>query len=288
MDSKKFCSMPCINNKSILIPEPGHTEPSDFKFHEDNDRALYIAMIGNTQYKTPVENNYKIAIVGLSPADTQLKKFTNKYNRTKSYENSALEAAFEGLEKDLAKMLNGLGVTKKLGLEPLPENIDLNKCGLFLTTSLVKCASLTLQGSSSDFSPWEYESNIKCIKDRFIPEILSNKSISHVLILGSKAKKTLTEKIHIDGISAHEYIEKNNKTIAYLPHPSGANRESVSLASLDEENFPTKQQHQERMWNKYKSKKIAKGKSLGNEQSYKNTRGSRWQAISDIRKIFQI
>lgn len=288
MDSKKLCSMPCINNKSIHIPEPGNTEPLNFKFYEDNDRALYIAMIGNTQYKISVDNNYKIAIVGLSPADTQFKKFINEYNRTKSYENAALEAAFEGLKKDIVKMLNGLGVTRKLGLEQLPENIDLNRCGLFLTTSLVKCVSLTLAGDSSDFHPWKYESNIKCIKERFIPEILSNESISHILILGNQAKKALTEKIHIDGVSVHKYIEKNKKIIAYLPHPSGSNRESVELASLDEENFPTKQQYQELMWDKYKSKKLDKGESLGDEISYKKTRGSRWQAISDIRKIFQI
>lgn len=285
MNSRSFCSMPCIGGRNIDIPEPGMTKPMDFKFHEDNDRALFIAMIGNTQGSLSPKG-HRVAIVGLSPADTQLRQFTNKYNQSSSYENSALEAAFEGLAKDIARILNGLGVTKKLGLPPLPDNVDLNRCGHFLTTSLVKCASLTTKGSSSNFDPWKYRSNIKCITERFVPEVLSSQSLSYLLVLGSKAKKALTEKILIDGVSVHTYLERRGKTIAYIPHPSSANRESVDLASFDSNNFPTVQQYQDRMWAKYKKKQAESGKIIGDETSYKRTRASRWRAINEIRQIF--
>lgn len=286
MDSTKFCSMPCVGGKSFCIPEPSATKPSDFKFYEDGDRALYMVMIGNTQTNQRPKPEHKVAIVGLSPADTQLRQFSEKYNRTRSYEDSALEAAFEGLEKDLVRMMNGLGVTKKLGLERLPDTIDLNRCGHFLTTSLIKCASLTLNGCSSDFDLWKYQSNVRCVTERFIPEIISSESISHILILGNKAKKALTEKIRIDGISVHEYLEEWGKKIAYLPHPSGANRESVDLASLDSKDFPTMEQHQDRMWSKYQRKRLQEGNKVEDESSYKRTRGSRWKAIHEIRQIF--
>lgn len=286
VNSTNFCNMACINGDNVQIPESGKAKESDFKFLEDGDRALYIAMIGNTQGKCQTTKHHKVAIVGLSPADTQLRQFTKKYNYSGSYEEAALEAAFEGLEKDLARMMNGLGVTKKLGLDALPDNIDLNKCGHFLTTSLIKCASLTLNGSSSDFDPWKYESNISCITNRFVPDILSNDSISYLLVLGNKAKKALTKKVYIHGVTVHRYLEERGKEIAYLPHPSGANRESVGLASLDLKEFPSMEDHQEKMWAKYKEKQLAKGKKVADETSYKQTRGSRWKAINEIRQIF--
>lgn len=278
--------MPCNGGKGFEIPEPGSCQPADFRFHTDRDRALFCAMIGNTQRTVFPAASCKIAIVGLSPADTQLRRFTEKYNRTGSYEEAALEAAFEGLGVDLVKMMNGLGVARKFGLHPLPNNLDINRSGHFLTTSLIKCASLTVDGSSSDFDPWRYESNVKCVTERFVPEMLSHESISHLLILGSKAQKALTKKITIGGECVHEYLSKRGKTISYLPHPSGANRESVDLASLDTASFPTMEQHQERMWAKYKVKRAMEGKALSKEESYKATRASRWRAIEAVRQVF--
>lgn len=286
MNSTKFCSMPCNGGKGFEIPEPGSCQPADFKFHTDQDRALFCAMIGNTQRTVFPAESCKIAIVGLSPADTQLRRFTEKYNRTGSYEEAALEAAFEGLGVDLVKMMNGLGVARKFGLHPLPNNLDINRSGHFLTTSLIKCASLNVDGSSSDFDPWRYESNVKCVTERFVPDMLSHESITHLLILGSKAQKALTQKITIGGEFVHEYLSKRGKTISYLPHPSGANRESVDLASLDTASFPTMEQYQERMWAKYKVKRAMEGKALGKEESYKATRASRWKAIEAVRQVF--
>ncbi|WP_163139896.1 hypothetical protein [Arhodomonas sp. KWT] len=201
-----------------------------------------------------------MAIVGLSAADTQLQTFIDKYNRGASYEEAALEAAFYGLGRDLVRMMNGLGVARKLGLHPLSESIDLNRSGHFLTTSLIKCASLTVNGSSSDFDPWKYESNVRCITERFVPEVLERDSIEHILVLGSKAKKALTSKVRMHGVFVHDYLNERGKVVSYLPHPSGANRESVDLASLDREDFPTMQQHQDRMWAKYEIRQREKGK----------------------------
>lgn len=287
MDSIKLCNMACTNGKNVQIPNPGVCQPTDFKFHTDKDRALYIAMIGNTQGNSLPKTSYKVAIVGLSPADTQLKMFTNEFNRTSSYENAALEAAFKGLSSDIIKMLNGLGVGNKIGIGKLSETTDLNRCGIFLTTSLVKCASLTLDGDSSDFDPWKYDSNVRCITKRFVPEILSYEKLTHLLVFGSKAKRTLTEKGLIDGDSVHNYLEKRGKKIAYLPHPSGANRESVDLASLDEKDFPSLTEYQDKMWEKYKLSKSEKEGKLSNEWSYKKTRKSRWASINEIREIFK-
>jgi len=275
--------MPCVGGKNFTIPALGTCRAENLRFHVDGDRALFCAMIGNTQVTVPPPSTCKVAIVGLSPADTQMRRFTEKYNHGASYEEAALEAAFEGLGRDLTRMLNGLGVARKLGLHPLPESIDLNRSGHFLTTSLIKCASLTVHGSSSDFDPWKYESNVRCITERFVPEMLEHKSIEHILVLGSKAQKTLTEKVQVSGVSVHDYLSKRGKIVSYLPHPSGANRESVDLASLDREDFPTLQQHQERMWAKYKLRQRQRGKPLGDEASYKSTRASRWKAIARIR-----
>lgn len=278
--------MSCVNGKNFVIPAQGTCRSENLRFYIDGDRALFCAMIGNTQLSSPPPQTCKVAIVGLSPADTQLQRFCDKYNRGASYEDAALEAAFEGLGPDLVRMMNGLGVARKLGLHPLSEKTDLNRCGHFLTTSLIKCASLTVHGSSSDFAPWKYESNVRCITDRFVPEILQHASIAHILVLGNKAQKALTDKIHIQGVSVHNYLSSRGKVISYLPHPSGANRESVDLAALDREDFPTMQQHQDRMWAKYKIEQAQKGKPLVNEASYKSTRASRWKAIARIRSAF--
>jgi hypothetical protein len=278
--------MPCVGGKNFEIPSPGACRPEDLRFSIDRDRALFCAMIGNTQRLSPPPVICKVAIVGLSPADTQLRHFIEKYNNGVPYDEAALVAAFEGLSRDLAKMLNGLGVARKLGVHPLPENIDINRSGYFLTTSLIKCASLTLAGSSSDFDPWKYETNVRCITERFVPEILGHEGIEHLLILGKKAQKALTEKVRIDGNPVHDYLSQRGKIISYLPHPSGENRESVDLASLGREQFPTMEQHQERMWAKYKLKQLRKGKPLSNESSYKSTRASRWKSIELIRRAF--
>lgn len=286
MNSTDLCSMPCVSGKNFSIPAQGACRAEDLRFHVDDDRALFCAMIGNTQVTAPPPSTCKVAIVGLSPADTQLRRFTEKYNRGASYEEAALEAAFEGLERDLVRMMNGLGVARKLGLHPLPEAIDLNRSGYFLTTSLIKCASLTVSGSSSDFDPWKYESNVRCITDRFVPEMLAHNSIEYLLILGRKAEQALRKKIKISGISVHDYLSERGKKMLYLPHPSGANRESVDLASLDETEFPNLQQYQDRMWAKYKITKHEKGEKLGDEESYKLTRASRWEAIAQIRSVF--
>ncbi|MCF6253109.1 MAG: hypothetical protein L3J75_17850 [Methylococcaceae bacterium] len=289
MKSSSLCTMACIDGADIEIPEPGSATIDNLRFHIDQDRALFISMVGNTQLKISENNAHKIAIVGLSPADTQLQDFISHYNNNGSYEEAALASAFKGLQKDIIKMLNGLGVSKYLGFNHLPEDTDINRSGIFLTTSLIKCASLTQNGSSSDFDPWKYPSNIKCIKNRFVPEMLSNNNsnITHILVLGNKAKKALKEKILINGRTMHSHLEKNGKHIAYIPHPSGANRESVDLAILENSEFPSKEQHQNNMWNKYKVKQTNKGKKLANESSYKKTRGSRWESINQIRELFK-
>lgn len=286
MNSTDLCSMPCVAGKNFIIPTQGACRAEDLRFHVDGDRALFCAMIGNTQVSVAPPSTCKVAIVGLSPADTQLRRFTEKYNRGTSYEEAALEAAFEGLERDLVRMMNGIGVSRKLGLHPLSESIDLNRSGHFLTTSLIKCASLTVSGSSSDFDPWKYESNVRCITERFVPEMLAHNSIEHILVLGSKAQKALCQKVQISGMSVHDYLCARGKKISYLPHPSGANRESVDLASLDRYDFPAMQQYQDRMWAKYKISQHEKGKKLGNEATYKSTRASRWEAIARIRNAF--
>lgn len=286
MDSITYCNMACNNGKNVCIPSSGSCKPLDFKFLVDKDRALFISMIGNTQFKQKAARNHKVAIVGLSPADTQLKRFTEKYNSTGSYSKAASGAAFEGLSKDLIRMMNGLGVCRKLGLEQLQESLDINNSEHFLTTSLIKCASLTVDGSSCDFSPWQYESNIRCISHRFVPEMIENSQIEYILILGSKAKKALISKVKIDGESIHDYLVRHGKKVAYLPHPSGANRESVDLASLSNSEFPSMEAYQTVMWEKYKNKKAQDGKTVGDEARYKMTRCSRWKAINEIRKLF--
>jgi uracil-DNA glycosylase len=278
--------MPCVNGQNFTIPAQGDCRTENLRFHVDGDRALFCAMIGNTQLISPPPPTCKVAIVGLSPADTQLQRFNDKYNRGASYEEAALEAAFEGLGRDLVRMMNGLGVARKLGFHPLSENIDLNRSGHFLTTSLIKCASLTVNGSSSDFDPWKYESNVRCITERFVPEMLKHASIEHILVLGRKAQKALTSKVRMHGVFVHDYLNERGKVVSYLPHPSGANRESVDLASLGREDFPRMQQHQDRMWAKYITRQREKGEPLGDEASYKSTRASRWTAIARIRSAF--
>jgi hypothetical protein len=277
--------MPCVNGKNFTIPRQGTCRVENLRFHVDGDRALFCAMIGNTQLTSPPPTICKVAIVGLSPADTQLQRFNYRFNQGASYEEAALDAAFEGLGSGLVRMMNGLGIARKLGLHPLSERIDLNRSGHFLTTSLIKCASLTVNGSSSDFDPWKYESNVRCITERFVPEMLKHASVEHILVLGRKAQTALTSKVRMNGVSIHNYLSERGKVVSYLSHPSGANREPLDLASLDREDFPTMQQHQDRMWAKYKIKQGKKGMLPGDEASYRSTRASRWKAIALIRSV---
>ena len=288
MKSTKYCSMPCVDGKAFEIPSPSTATRESLNFHRDRDRELYFSVIGNNQPNSHNLPDPKVAIVGLSPADTQLKRFIEIYRATSSLDEAALEAAFEGLQEDIVGMLNGLGVTRYLGLQELPLQTDLNRCGHFLTTSLVKCVSLTLDGSSKDFNPWQYQSNIECIKHRFVSEILNTKyrSLQHVIILGKPAKTVMNEKVQVKGISLHQHLWNQGKVVCYMPHPSGANRESVDLATLMPDAFPAQDEYVNSMWQKYLEKCGEKGKKPQSRETYESIRRSRWKAISELRLAF--
>lgn len=280
----EICSAPCFPSAaSFNIPAPGCTA-NQLRFGGDGGRTYYSVLLTNHDLQT-TQPNPKIAIVGLSPASTQIGEFVSVYNETGSYALASQAGAFAGLSREIIAMLNGLGLAQGLGLTfPNPDNFS-GHPEVFVT-SLVACATLTESGSSTDFDPMNYPSAQRCITQRFLPQMLSPEfaRLSHIVVLGDKGWAALSAMRNSHGGSLLLALRRAGKTVMNLPHPSGANRELVNLASLNAADVPTPAEYAEQKWREYLAKPLKPGKSKKPERSYKSTRLTIWNKVNNLRR----
>ncbi len=283
----QICAMPCLDApRAITVPAPG-SNASTFAFHRDGDRELYLVMPRNHPTHPSPTFNPKIMLVGLSPARTQIEGFLGEYRRTGDYDAAARWAAFRGLEDDIVGMLRGLGAERFLGLSL--ENVK-TFAGHpdILTNSLVKCASLKEGGSSDDFDPTLYPSNVRCITHRFLAETTNPQftRLSHIFVFGDKAQRALKAIRVAGGHSAWESLGEEGRRVVGFPHPSGQNGEYVALAKLPHREFPSQDSYAETMWREYAARPPRRGRAKQGDTEYKAKRRSYWGKVAKLRALF--
>lgn len=265
---------------------PG-AKKKDFAFHQDRDRQLFFIMPRNHPVRPPIGFNPRIMLVGLSPAANQVDGFLEKYRETGDYSAAARWASFRGMEEDIVAMFTGLGIDGHLGWSMKGVTTFADHPHI-LTNSLVKCASLTLDGSSDDFDPQQYESNVRCITSRFFTEATHPQftNLSHIFVFGEKARVALQQITMAGGKSVWKALEHCGKKMFSLPHPSGQNGEYVRLAGLPASHFPSEEEYAEMKWREYAPKPPRKGRKKQDEFAYKNKRRRYWREVADLRRQF--
>ena len=215
MENRELCPLYCGGNL-IKIGKP-LLKQENLKIWENEERVLYFSVIGNKP-KTP-----RIAIVGLSPGQNQLRKLIKGYNDGLSFQEAAEIAGFSLREKELARAMRAMGIDRELGIQ-IDDNYNFNESPYFYITSLVKCAFMGKDKKPSKaFPPLKYEVSRKCIKHRFMKEIFSIKEIGlkRVFILGDKGWEAVNSKDLFDnGISIKEILEREGLKVEKLPHTS--------------------------------------------------------------------
>jgi len=266
------------------IPAPG-CGANNLKFGTAQGRNYYAVLLRNHDVATAKRLNPRVAIVGLSPAGNQIAEFVSAYRSTRDYSGASIAGAFAGLSRDIVTMMNGLGLSAKLGLSVTPQT-SFARHPDFYVTSLIACASLTTSGSSTDFDPRQFDAARRCMTDRFLGEMLNPNftRLSHVVILGSKGWKAVKVVRGPSGKSVHRSLADAGKHLVNLPHPSGANREYVKLASLSASAFPDQHRYADERWHSYRDKPLKDGKIWMSESQYRSKRLTVWSAIDVLRQ----
>lgn len=278
-----ICPAPCFPGAgSSNIPEPGASS-SQFRFARDRDRDFYAVLLNNHPPTRCMHVNPRVAILGLSPAGTQMSKFARAFRQHRDYGRASVEAAFSGgLDGDIIRMMHGLGLTPKLGVSfprmSLAEHRDI------WVTSVVACATLKDGCDSATWDPLQYEAAKRCISKRLVPELLNPAwtRLKAVLVLGNHGWNTLTKLVMPDGGSALDSLQRAGKLVLRMPHPSGSNGELVALAKKTAAEFPSKEAFLARKLAEYRGKPAADRKQ--SEAEYLGRRETVWTNVSDLRR----
>ncbi len=278
-----ICSAPCFPGAGRFdIPPPG-SPASSFGFGRDGDRDFFAVLLNNHPPASRPEAA-RVAIVGLSPAATQIEEFVTAYQQTGDYGQASVAGAFAGLSGDIIAMFRGLGLAEKLGLTfshgALAKDPEIH------VTSLVACASLSLSGSSDAFAPERTPAAVRCVADRFVNEMLSADfpCLTTVVILGKHAWRAVEAIRTTSGETVLQRLRSAGKTVLNVPHPSGQNREYVMLAILRPSAFPGMDEYVDRKWREYATKPARPGRGKEREDRYRAKRASYWQAVHDLRQ----
>lgn len=287
MKLSELCHAPCyLSAPNFLVPAPGANKER-FVFAEEAGRKFYAILPRNHEQKTESSFNPVVAVVGLSPAKTQIDSFVDEYRQSTSYDTAARYCSFRGLSKDIIEMFDGLGVSKKLGLQFVRRD-TLDGHPDVWTTSLVKCASLTSTDQSSDFDPSHFKIARTCMTERFVPELLNPQfsKLQYIFILGKKGWAAI-DKVERAGRTIRQQLLDAGKSVLNLPHPSGENGEYVALTKLPGSQFPSCEEYVERRWQTYRKEPPRKGRAKQSESSYKQKRRTTWMAVANLRKGFE-
>jgi hypothetical protein len=282
----ELCPFPCHPHQATFtIPPPGSLERA-FVFNPADKRHFYAIHPKNHDLDPAFEPhlNPKVAIVGLSAADTQIVAFVHTYARTKSYDKAARDACFKGLANDIILMLEATGAAAQLGLRfEIRDNFHGHAD--VLCDSLVKCASLTDIGSSTDWKPGQFPIAEVCVTKRFVANMTNPRftRLKTVIILGDKGKTAVETLKVASGETVRKHLEATGKTFLFFPHPAGGNGEYVALAKQNP--LPDREKWIERKWQKYRDGKLKAGE-VPDEDKYKNRRRDIWNQVNGLRADF--
>lgn len=283
MRLRDICSAPCFTHAaSFEVPAPG-CSAAQLKFADDGGRQYFSILLSNHDRRNP-HISPRVALVGLSPAATQIKEFVDSYAETGNYVEASIRGAFAGLAKDIIAMLRGVGLTAKLGLK-FPHGDTLARHPDIYVTSLVGCATLDAKDGSDDFDPSRFEGTRRCMTERFLSEI-GNPRFSRlgiVIVLGTKGRNAISTLRCSDSRTIQQVLEAMGKKVLFFPHPSPQNVEYVRLASLSLDEMPSEAAYVSERWDEYRIKPPRRGRVKEPEEKYKAKRSAVWKTIFDLR-----
>ncbi|RWP41583.1 MAG: hypothetical protein EOR04_14450 [Mesorhizobium sp.] len=277
-----ICPAPCFERAAEFdVPGPGCVA-ARLKF-EDDGRQFFSVLLSNHDRRDP-NLSPKMAVVGLSPAGTQISEFVTSYAQTGSYVEASIRGAFAGLAADIIAMFRGVGLAMKLGLK-FPHSGSLARHPDVYVTSLVGCATLDAKGGSDDFDPAAFAGTRRCVVDRFLNEMLDPRfsRLQVVVFLGTKARDAVTNLQGRDGKSILQTLEAAGKRMLFFPHPSPQNIEYVRLASLPLDEMASEAVYLSERWHEYRMKPARNGRRKQSELEYKAKRRAVWNAIFELR-----
>ncbi len=226
-----ICPAPCFPAAGNFEIAPPGVAKDGLKFATERDRDFYAILLNNhpPQFRSTLRP--KVAIVGLSPAANQIDEFVSAYLRSGDYGLASVAGAFAGLAGSIIAMMQGLGLSEKLGIS-FPSSTLARHPDVYVT-SLVACATLDTSGSSDAFDPSRYGGATRCIIDRFVNEMLAPNflGLRAILILGSDGWKSVNHVKLTSGQTVAEALRASGKLVIPMPHPSGQNGEYVALAA---------------------------------------------------------
>jgi uracil-DNA glycosylase len=243
-----------------------------------------------------VNQDAKIIIVGITPGRTQMNRALNALRNSlnddhsidQALKNVKQHASLSGtMRSRIIDILNKLGYAKALNISctsslwsensHLVHFCSLLKYPVFINnkdycgqTALLNSAELT-----------------QLLHQEFVKDLASINPDALLVPLGEMVANIITE-LRNNG-SICQQVKTYQGQVVAPPHPSGANAESIAL--LLTEHFPTLSDYQQQMYQTYLSKQSWLKRVAAKpqpEQRYKKARASRWYAVADIRKAYEI
>ncbi|WP_243976531.1 hypothetical protein [Vibrio natriegens] len=276
-----------LNNfqKEVISCDPRSPWSPTLKIFSDSKVSVYYAPF---EYINP---KAKVAICGITPGKTQASEAlaTAKAGLTSGLELSSIQreakcaASFKGFRKPMSRMLDLIGLNKTLDLKSCAELFGSQE-DLVHSTSAIRYPTVLARGSDYNGSPKAANHPyLKNMLDTYLCEEVDTLGENCIWIpLGKGANEALNYLVKKKAL-------KDEQLISGLPHPSGANAESIAL--LLENEYPCLDDYQNRMYQEYLKKQSWERRKNGKPQSedkYKEIRKSRWEAMLAVRKKYGI
>jgi len=254
--------------------------PENLLIKSENDIAIYYAPFEYINLKA------KVVIVGITPGKQQaamaLLEASKQLKEGKSVEVSSKAAkyiaSFGGIMRDnLIKMLDFIGVQHDLGIETCADLFGC-KSRMVHYTSALRYPVLK-SGKNYNGTPSMLKNNllIEQLMTYFRAEVESFSSDVLYIPLGEKVAEALN-------LLVKEGFLQSSQIKAGIPHPSGANAESIAL--FLSKDFPQKENYLNQKYQEYMMNKV--GEKQQSEEKYKAARASRWKRIKLARDNLNI
>jgi hypothetical protein len=230
----------------------------------------------------------RLILVGITPGPTQMNRALNAASHILSVGQSSAAALFEAkregsfggpLREDLVPMLDGLGVSKGLGISGAHELWTREGMRLAHFCSLLKYPVFE-NGKPYADSPLPHQNDLFNGLLRDFCDMVNRMPLDAFLLpLGSTVLESL---VHLKSIGwlARELFGGRNPVA--LPHPSPQNKESILLALANP--FPSREAYCDQRYRSYIAKKPENPQA---ESLYKAVRRARWDAIAAVRAVFE-
>lgn len=208
-------------------------ESAKLQFLKVPGKYEVFSVNGLTSYYAPFDSvnlNAKVLILGITPGTTQfdnsLAFFTearkNGLSDDRAMDLIKSKASFSGpLRSNLVRMLNHIGLHKKLGVESTAQLFEAKKDLAHFSSFIRYPTYYKDKPYNGSPNPLKNESLIWMIENVLIPELLSLESLDYIIPVGGKVEKVM---MYVASINP----AFKDKLLCGLPHPSGANSERIA------------------------------------------------------------